>query len=112
MVFFRCAASLSVAVILSLLSTSAEAGLGTTTTYGTASGESGPDYTGGTIGVSSTVRLNDGATVSGTGIEGASPQKLAKGDYIMVPPDTPHQLQDVQGEFVIMSVHMIIPEKK
>ena len=68
MVFFRCAASLSVAVILSLLSTSAEAAVGTTTTYGTASGESGPNYTGGTIGVSSTVRLNDGATVSGTGI--------------------------------------------
>ena len=30
----------------------------------------------------------------------------------MVPPDTPHQFQEVQGEFVIMSVHMIIPEKK
>jgi quercetin dioxygenase-like cupin family protein len=56
---------------------------------------------------------NPGATtVSGTGIEGAVPQKLTKGDYVLVPPDTAHQFQDVQSEFVIMSVHIIIPEKK
>jgi quercetin dioxygenase-like cupin family protein len=56
---------------------------------------------------------NPGATtVSGTGIEGAVPQKLVKGDYVLVPPDTAHQFQDVQGEFIIMSVHMIVPENK
>jgi quercetin dioxygenase-like cupin family protein len=56
---------------------------------------------------------NPGATtVSGTGIEGAVPQKLTRGDYVLVPPDTAHQFQDVQGEFVIMSVHIITPEKK
>ena len=57
---------------------------------------------------------NPGATtVSGTNIEGAVvPQKLAKGDYVLVPPDTAHQFQDVQGEFIIMSVHMIEAEKK
>ena len=53
------------------------------------------------------------ATVSGTSIEGTVvPQKLAKGDYVLVPPDTAHQFQDVQGEFVIMSVHIIAPEQK
>ena len=52
------------------------------------------------------------ATVSGTGIEGATPQQLTKGDYVLVPPDTAHQFQDVHGEFVIMSVHMVVPAKK
>ena len=51
-------------------------------------------------------------TDSGTGIEGASPQKLAKGDVVLVPPDTAHQFQDVSGEFVIISVHMFMPEAK
>jgi mannose-6-phosphate isomerase-like protein (cupin superfamily) len=51
-------------------------------------------------------------TDSGTGIEGASPQKLAKGDVVLVPPDTAHQFQDVTGEFVIISVHMFMPETK
>lgn len=49
---------------------------------------------------------------SGTGIEGAVPQKLTKGDYVIVPPETAHQFQDVQGEFIIMSVHMFMPEGK
>jgi hypothetical protein len=30
----------------------------------------------------------------------------------MVPPDTAHQFQDVQGEFVIMSVHLPMPAAK
>jgi len=49
------------------------------------------------------------ANESGTGIEGASPQKLTAGDYVVVPADTAHQFQDVQGEFIIMSVHMFMP---
>jgi len=57
--------------------------------------------------------MRPGATTdSGTGIEGAVPQKLATGDYAMVPPDTAHQFQDVNGDFVIMSVHLPMPEKK
>jgi len=52
------------------------------------------------------------ANESGTGIEGASPQKLTAGDYVVVPADTAHQFQDVQGEFIIMSVHMFMPDAK
>ena len=51
-------------------------------------------------------------TDSGTGIEGAVPQKLTAGDYVLVPPETAHQFQDVTGEFVIMSVHMFMPPVK
>jgi mannose-6-phosphate isomerase-like protein (cupin superfamily) len=51
--------------------------------------------------------MRPGATTdNGTGIEGAVPQELTTGDYAMVPPDTAHQFQDVQGEFIIMSVHL------
>jgi mannose-6-phosphate isomerase-like protein (cupin superfamily) len=57
--------------------------------------------------------MRPGATTdNGTGIEGATPQKLTTGDYVLVPPDTAHQFQDVQGEFVIMSVHMFMPGTK
>ena len=53
------------------------------------------------------------ANESGTAIEGATtPQKLTAGDYVVVPTDTTHQFQDVQGEFIIMSVHMFMPEPK
>jgi quercetin dioxygenase-like cupin family protein len=56
--------------------------------------------------------MRPGATTdSGTGIEGATPEKLAQGDYVMVPPDTAHQFQDVTGEFIIMSVHLPVAAK-
>ena len=36
----------------------------------------------------------------------ARPRKVAKGDYIMVPPNTPHQYADVQGELAMVTLHM------
>jgi mannose-6-phosphate isomerase-like protein (cupin superfamily) len=52
-------------------------------------------------------------TDMGTGIEGADKsQVLAKGDVLLVPAETAHQFQDVKGEFVIISVHMFLPEGK
>ena len=55
-----------------------------------------------------------GATTdTGTGIEGADrSQALAKGDVLLVPAETAHQFQDVKGEFVIISVHMFMPDGK
>lgn len=54
-----------------------------------------------------------GATTDmGTGIEGADKsQPLNKGDILLVPSETAHQFQNVKGEFVILSVHMFMPEK-
>jgi mannose-6-phosphate isomerase-like protein (cupin superfamily) len=52
-------------------------------------------------------------TDMGTGIEGADKsQSLAKGDVLLVPAETAHQFQNVAGEFVIISVHMFMPESK
>jgi mannose-6-phosphate isomerase-like protein (cupin superfamily) len=55
-----------------------------------------------------------GATTdTGTGIEGADKsQALTKGDVLLVPAETAHQFQDVKGEFVIISVHMFLPDTK
>lgn len=47
-----------------------------------------------------------GTTVSGTSIEGGVPHKVAKGDYILVPPDTPHWYTNVDGRFVSVTLHM------
>ena len=49
-----------------------------------------------------------GATVSGTSIEGGTPHKIAKGDYIVVPPDTPHWYTEVQGNFTSLTLHVPI----
>jgi hypothetical protein len=49
-------------------------------------------------------------TQGGTAIEGGTPRKVAKGDYIMVPANTPHQYTDVQG-LVMMTLHMPVEAK-
>jgi mannose-6-phosphate isomerase-like protein (cupin superfamily) len=49
---------------------------------------------------------DNGANLSGTAIEGGSSRKVAKGDYILVPPNTPHWYTDVQGEFISATLHM------
>lgn len=45
-------------------------------------------------------------TLHGTNIKGASPHRIAKGDYILVPPDTPHWYTKVEGKFVSVTLHM------
>ena len=49
-------------------------------------------------------------TQGGTAIEGGTPRKISKGDYIMVPANTPHQYTEVQG-LVMMTLHMPVPAK-
>ena len=49
---------------------------------------------------------DNGANMSGTGITGGTSRKVAKGDYIMVPPNTPHQYSDIQGELAMVTLHM------
>jgi quercetin dioxygenase-like cupin family protein len=44
-------------------------------------------------------------TGSGTSIDGGSKRKIAKGDYIMVPANTPHQYTEVKG-LIMMTLHM------
>ena len=36
-------------------------------------------------------------TLVGTAIEGGSPRRIAKGDYVLISANTPHQYRDVRG---------------
>ncbi len=49
---------------------------------------------------------DNGPNMGGTGIAGGTSRKVAKGDYIMVPPNTPHQYSDIQGELAMVTLHM------
>lgn len=57
--------------------------------------------TGGTL-VSPT---RTGDNVSGTAIANGTAQKMAKGDFMLIPPGVPHWITDVQGAFTPMTIH-------
>ncbi|MEO8096342.1 MAG: cupin domain-containing protein [Acidobacteriota bacterium] len=49
------------------------------------------------------------ANLSGTGIEGGTPQPVAKGDFVIVPEGTPHWFSPINGTLVLMSIHVPRP---
>jgi mannose-6-phosphate isomerase-like protein (cupin superfamily) len=44
--------------------------------------------------------------LTGSGIDGGAPRRLAKGDWVMVPEKTPHWFSQVEGTIVLMSIHL------
>jgi quercetin dioxygenase-like cupin family protein len=44
--------------------------------------------------------------LSGTGIEGGTARKIAKGDFVMVPENTPHWFSAIDGSLTLMSLHL------
>ncbi len=50
-------------------------------------------------------RTND-TNRSGSAIDGGSRQRVAKGDVVVVPQNTPHWFTDIDGALVLMSMHM------
>lgn len=57
--------------------------------------------TGGTV-----VRTSNGATV-----EGGVSRRVAKGDVILVPADTPHWYKEVDGAVTYLEVRFVVPAK-
>jgi mannose-6-phosphate isomerase-like protein (cupin superfamily) len=49
------------------------------------------------------------SNLSGTAIEGGTPRTIAKGDFILVPENTPHWFSSIDGELVLFSVHVPRP---
>ena len=47
--------------------------------------------------------------MTGTGIEGGESRQIAKGDFIMVPENTPHWFSTINGTLVLMSLHLPRP---
>ena len=43
---------------------------------------------------------------SGKEVEGGTPQRISKGDYVFIPENTPHAFRKTEGRLVIMSIHM------
>lgn len=44
--------------------------------------------------------------LNGSAIEGGKSQHMSKGDFAIVPENTPHQFTDIQGSIVLMSIHV------
>lgn len=51
-------------------------------------------------------KRTDAANLSGTAIEGGSPRNIAKGDWILVPQNTPHWFSPINGVLVLYSMHV------
>jgi mannose-6-phosphate isomerase-like protein (cupin superfamily) len=47
--------------------------------------------------------------LSGTAIEGGAAQKVAKGDFVIVPENTPHWFGSIDGTLILMSLHVPRP---
>jgi mannose-6-phosphate isomerase-like protein (cupin superfamily) len=51
-------------------------------------------------------KRNNAANLGGTGIEGGKSQAVAKGDFVIVPENTPHWFSAINGTIVLMSLHV------
>jgi len=51
-------------------------------------------------------RRTNPENLSGTGIEGGQRQRIAKGDFVMVPENTPHWFDQIEGNLALMSIHL------
>jgi mannose-6-phosphate isomerase-like protein (cupin superfamily) len=64
---------------------------------------SGTLVTGGTL---REEKRTNAENLTGSGIEGGTPRRLAKGDWVMVPEKTPHWFSQIDGTIVLMSIHL------
>jgi mannose-6-phosphate isomerase-like protein (cupin superfamily) len=54
-------------------------------------------------------KRTNAANLTGTGIEGGKSQAVAKGDFVIVPENTPHWFSAINGTIVLMSLHVPRP---
>ncbi len=67
---------------------------------------SGTIVTGGSL---SEERRTNPDNRSGTGVQGGSSRRVAKGDFVMVPENTAHWFSAIDGTLVLMSLHLPRP---
>jgi mannose-6-phosphate isomerase-like protein (cupin superfamily) len=51
-------------------------------------------------------KRNNAENLGGTAIEGGKSQAVAKGDFVIVPENTPHWFSTIDGSIVLMSIHV------
>jgi len=56
-------------------------------------------------------KRTDAANLNGSAIEGGTPRAIAKGDWILVPENTPHWFSPINGVLVLFSMHVPAPAK-
>ena len=51
-------------------------------------------------------RRTNPTNLGGKDVEGGTSQRIAKGDYVFLPENTPHAFRKTEGHLVIMSLHV------
>jgi mannose-6-phosphate isomerase-like protein (cupin superfamily) len=51
-------------------------------------------------------KRQNATNLGGSGITGGEARTVAKGDFIIVPENTPHQYTGIKGELILMSMHV------
>jgi len=51
-------------------------------------------------------KRTNATNLTGAGIDGGQARTVAKGDFIIVPENTPHQYTGIKGELILMSIHI------
>jgi mannose-6-phosphate isomerase-like protein (cupin superfamily) len=51
-------------------------------------------------------RRTNPENLSGSGIDGGTRKRVAKGDFVMVPEGVPHWFGEIDGALVLMSIHL------
>jgi mannose-6-phosphate isomerase-like protein (cupin superfamily) len=51
-------------------------------------------------------KRTDAMNLAGSAIEGGTPRNIAKGDWILVPENTPHWFSPINGVLVLFSMHV------
>jgi len=64
---------------------------------------SGTLVTGGTL---REEKRTNAENLTGSGIQGGTNRRVAKGDWVMVPEKTPHWFTQIDGALVLMSIHL------
>jgi mannose-6-phosphate isomerase-like protein (cupin superfamily) len=54
-------------------------------------------------------KRTNATNLSGTSIDGGSPQSIGKGDFTIIPEGTPHQFKPANGPLVLMTFHVPRP---
>lgn len=54
-------------------------------------------------------KRTDAANLNGSAIEGGNPRAISKGDWVLVPENTPHWFSPINGVLVLFSMHVPAP---
>ena len=51
-------------------------------------------------------KRTDATNLAGSAIQGGMPREIAKGDWVLIPENTPHQFNPIHGAILLFSMHV------